>query len=1098
MKDQRGTEQGLRGRFQDTLAQQMHAAVARRVQAKVHDARRDPDRAASRWAFELLQNAHDAGPRPGRKGVAVSFRYAEGVLTFEHDAAAFRMEEVAALLTGGSSKDFASTETTGRFGTGFLVTHALAEKVDAEGVLEEGNALHLFEITLDRAGGEEGILSNMRESEFALDQSRVVRDFDSMPTARLTYAVDDDAVATTGLRALEASLPYLLGSCPQLSRVTVETTQSAREWKVISIEQRTTENLALDQIRVLQAEGDTTTEWRLVRAAVSPEARGRLLVSLRGEAGAWHVVEPRPGPRVFRQQPVFGAPSLASWSVLDGDFDVDQERTQVFVAGKGADPLREAIAAIGPLARVGVAEDWVNAHRIAHLAPISSDQIGEKAGKVWNDLLRDGVAILTELPLIPITGGAVVPAVWTHECDRQADFLEAPTRGPSHHEIWDLAKACTELDPPIATVSAEWSEIASGWAELGADVTFVDLRAIGEAAVPQTERFSDLAVAGPPVDWLAKYLEAVGRAWSAREAVTKGDVDGLLPNQHGDLRGHGDLKLDGGIDDRLKDLSERAGVDIRAQLLDQELRKRVTGLGEDTAFSAVLEVTGDEVTPDDVASDIAAAIDRLLPEEQVIQPDDPSVALSVDFLGYVWEKWGREGRDHAYRVPLVSVDDRSRRPTRNRRLMYPVATWPEPARSFSSAYPPSRVLSDRYSIGVGTTLVGALAQWGIAFNSLHTPGRRERLNERALAAIAFDSDVVAGGTAREVELSQIPLLEPEVLNYVKQSTERARSLLGLVVCHLSEADPSWRGEATLPVKVVAGSIEARVTPSLWLADLLSKPWIAVEDEDSVTHHIPNPELLRDLLDPAWLIENPAGVELLIRHFEMDALDVRLLAAAVDDEARQEVRDELARIVDFTRADPGAIQRLADSAEARERDISRMRSLGLAVQGSVKGALERAGVSVEEIDLGYDYLVSDVRVNEGDESDVSASLDVGEYKLEVKATTTAEAKLTPLQASTASNEPAAFVLCVVDLRDFPGDVHEVEWTPSEVEPRCKLLSGEDLTVEATVRLVEDAETSEVALRNTASLRYAVPAEAWADGIGLEQWVDKAFKRHERGD
>jgi hypothetical protein len=49
-------------------------------------------------------------------------------LIFEHDGAPFTSDELAALLTGGSSKEFESEVTTGRFGTGYLVTHVLAER----------------------------------------------------------------------------------------------------------------------------------------------------------------------------------------------------------------------------------------------------------------------------------------------------------------------------------------------------------------------------------------------------------------------------------------------------------------------------------------------------------------------------------------------------------------------------------------------------------------------------------------------------------------------------------------------------------------------------------------------------------------------------------------------------------------------------------------------------------------------------------------------------------------------------------------------------------------------------------------------------------
>src|SRR6267142_6886534 len=94
--------------FHEVLDQQVQKAIARRIHSKIRDARSDPDRAGRRWPFELIQNAHDAGERQGTLGISLSFQLDNGALEFQHDAAPFEIDDVAALLTGGSSKDFDS------------------------------------------------------------------------------------------------------------------------------------------------------------------------------------------------------------------------------------------------------------------------------------------------------------------------------------------------------------------------------------------------------------------------------------------------------------------------------------------------------------------------------------------------------------------------------------------------------------------------------------------------------------------------------------------------------------------------------------------------------------------------------------------------------------------------------------------------------------------------------------------------------------------------------------------------------------------------------------------------------------------------------
>src|SRR5437764_13868711 len=133
---------------------------ARRILTRVTEARRNPHPAALRWPFELLQNALDSGPRQGRSSVTIRLQCDATKVQFEHDGAPFSLQDLAALLSGGSSKDFESDVTTGRFGTGFLVTHVLAESTVLRGILEVPTGCEEFELSLDRSGDEDAILTN--------------------------------------------------------------------------------------------------------------------------------------------------------------------------------------------------------------------------------------------------------------------------------------------------------------------------------------------------------------------------------------------------------------------------------------------------------------------------------------------------------------------------------------------------------------------------------------------------------------------------------------------------------------------------------------------------------------------------------------------------------------------------------------------------------------------------------------------------------------------------------------------------------------------------------------------------------------------------
>lgn len=1093
MNDASDVGRKLIASFRETFNEQVQKALARRIHAKVRDARSDPDRAAGRWPFELIQNAHDAGARDGRDGISVAFELIDGVLSFEHDAAPFSMADIAALLTGGSSKDFDSQETTGRFGTGFLVTHALSERVQVAGVLDVDGEHRAFEVTLDRPDDEDRILHNIRDSESALGRTLAVADFIRAPTATVKYVVDDNDTALAGLGMLEQALPHLFGTCRRLREIRIRRADREIHWKAAaSSETLNRDGIWIDEVAVCSADGEgKEADWRLVRAATGKTASGRVVLALHRNGDAWIACKPGEVPSVFRQLPLLGGPTLPTWVIIDGEFDVDQERSSVHVVGERGRPLREAFAALGELALMATREGWGSGYRVAQLA-MPTEGLGEAATKVWHEVLSSTAATLARLPLVNTVRAGMLPSVQHDEHDRWVDFLSRPSSGPSHAELWELAATCTEADLPVKSDSEGWSEIAEGWEALGVPIPWLDLKLIGQRASADISNVAELAVDGDPYHWLAQYLDAVGKTWQAT-GITKSHVARLLPDQHGKLRNSGELRRDGGVSDRVKAIADDVGLDIKAQLLAEILLRTLTDRGLHAALYAIRESTGAEFGEDEALRILVRHLAEALPADQpVCDKKRVAATATIALLEHLWSSQGEQAREVAWEVPLLAADGTARRPGHRRLMVPPVSTWPEVARPFAQAYPAGRVLADDYAKApVCETLQEALVAWGIAHRGLLVKDRREELQDRGLRAIAADPEEVTDARLRDAELMQVALLEPEIINYCKQSRERAQALLGLLVRYVGPADKSWRSTVEMSVRTPHGDKQVQLTPSLWLADLRSKPWIPVEDEQDITHHVPNPELLRELVDSSWLEGNRDGADLLVRHFDMDALDVRLLAAARDEQARQRLRDGLARIIAVAGDNPQVIEDLVANAEQRKRDVERMRNLGLAVQESVKLAMEKLGLSVQDVDHGYDFLVTAVNVREDDHEDLSAYFEVGEYKMEVKATPTGEARLTPLQAATSVANPESFVLCVVDLRSFEGDVYQVDWTTADISARCRLVSGQSLPIDETLTFVRNAEKSDVPIRNTIALRYAVRPDLWATGPDLDRWVQATF-------
>src|SRR6185369_7845073 len=183
--------QVLRDEYESGEREQQESNQARHIKNNVDKARKDHQVSGQRWPFELLQNAHDPGPREGLGRVDVAFDWKsteEGAeFSFKHNGAPFLPQDLAALLSGGSNKDYHSEKTTGRYGTGFLMTHVLSTRTEVGGLSKTKEGMERFNVVLNRSGDEESILTNIKECKVDLDKAVRVDDIAHLPSAEFKY-----------------------------------------------------------------------------------------------------------------------------------------------------------------------------------------------------------------------------------------------------------------------------------------------------------------------------------------------------------------------------------------------------------------------------------------------------------------------------------------------------------------------------------------------------------------------------------------------------------------------------------------------------------------------------------------------------------------------------------------------------------------------------------------------------------------------------------------------------------------------------------------------------------------------------------------------
>ncbi|MGQ0659228.1 MAG: sacsin N-terminal ATP-binding-like domain-containing protein [Chromatiales bacterium] len=1057
---------------------------ARHIRSKINDARGSRHDAGVRWPFELLQNALDAGPRPGRDRVEVRLQQNGNEFVFEHDGAFFTLRELAALLSGGSSKEFESEDTTGRFGTGFLVTHVLAPRTTVSGIFTTGEGFERFSLRLDRTGDEDSIVANIAACDAAIRSAGQLPMADGVPSATFVYVTDDTATLNLGMASFRAAVPYLFATCERLGRVTFETESGAQEiWEAGLVTSRTIDDALVHERTLWCRGGDRPAEYRAVRVAATSSPKHGAVAVLRLVEDRYRLQLPRDDfPRVFCRYPIRSSTFLPINAVLDAPFDLDQERRRILLDKEEVKGVfRSSVAAIVPLVRLAYQEGWDDRHWLARTAPSPSSfadkQDDEETGWLTGEM-RSLAEELARLPLVSTRNG-LGASVKATEAKWFAAFVDAHSDGTSMNRLWPLVDDAEDLYPPVAALADAWATIAAGWHELGVQVNQVGLAALAKYVRGDAERVEGLRIRCDKREWIARFLDVVGECWSGHAGVHAELVERMIPNQNGALVPRKDLKRDDGIPDTLKEIADALGCDVRARLTDLTILEIASEQSLQHVESALESAVPATMTEDNVLDECVRLLERQFPNTDRLSDSNRALILaSISLLDYLAQK-GNATAPLAARVPLLARDGTFARASTQRRMMSPIETWDARAQPFHAAYPLDRVLA-------GTNVVPALVGWSIAFPEPFikvTPA--DPIKDDRLRCLAVEGQETDGVQVHPEEFTQIALLH-ELIPRCQERAEAA-SLLGLALSYFAPADTSWRETRVVTGRRSGADVPITVRGALWLADLRARAWVPVRSDEGRTNQvIPTPESLRSLLDPAWLRGNADALDLLGRFFGFDALDLQLLAAP-DDESRQELRDRLARIVELAGATLVEVEAALQVKRKRAQDVARCRELGLEVQAAIKLALEAQNLTVKVVDVGYDFDVSCA-----DLDDAASRFEVGSYFVEVKATTQGDAKLTPKQAATASQRAERYVLCVVDLRGIAEERLDEPWSIEDMLLLARLVPQVGALVQGTWELVEEARTNEVALRNENALRYAVRPEVWEKGCSIREWVAAAFQ------
>jgi len=180
---------------------------------------------SKRWIWELIQNAKDSIVQDqGRETVDIKVIVKDSSIIFKHNGSPFTAEAQMGLLYKYSGKKGNDSESTGRFGTGFLTTHALSKIVSIEGDLyTDDNKTNLcgFSATMYRNGiNAQELLDGVKKMRESMIYTKELNTWTTY-----TYHLETDEnkkALQLGLENFIANITQVMLFCKELATVELD------------------------------------------------------------------------------------------------------------------------------------------------------------------------------------------------------------------------------------------------------------------------------------------------------------------------------------------------------------------------------------------------------------------------------------------------------------------------------------------------------------------------------------------------------------------------------------------------------------------------------------------------------------------------------------------------------------------------------------------------------------------------------------------------------------------------------------------------------------------------------------------------------------
>jgi hypothetical protein len=614
-------------RSQEKSYQRNIATKIYEVMSKLRAGAKSSPTSAKRWVWELIQNAKDVSI-DGKVRVLVDMDLdgEDPHVTFKHNGAAFSPENIRFLIEQVSSKDRTNDEdgrptTTGKFGTGFLTTHLLSERVIIRGVTEGyGFTTRKFKLALDRSGSSlEAIINAVKAAKDSLADLDAQVEYKGYDPSKLNtsfrYDLPDEAgkdVARSGLADLDICLPYTLAFVPKIDSVEYPDREMSLQ---ATDEERVDGEVQFLSVTIADPAGfadPTTSSIAVLSSGLTTIA---IPVKKTGDAVRILPLDPEV-PRLFCDFPLLGTESFPFPVIINNPtFNPTEPRDGIFLTqtdrpvpdiDHNKSIIEEALGLYLLLLDTASENGWENPHLLAAVKP-TQEEI-DKLDEQWykTEILKPIHTTLLQTKIVRTAAGTIAPI---HSADGNHNiFFPSNANKDIRRRIWRCCSTWIPTQLPAKVDMDVWYEII--WPACN-KLTLDQVAMFIEQTDTIDKLAGELSEGTVVYEWLKEFYATL--KFSDAEFLSVVSKRRIFPNQNGTFKKKVELSRGArDIDTELLDILKLLGTDLRNSLLATEI---------DTDLADLAQKDGSVVV-----SQITTAVNKLLVDRNALERHRPATA----------------------------------------------------------------------------------------------------------------------------------------------------------------------------------------------------------------------------------------------------------------------------------------------------------------------------------------------------------------------------------------------------------------------------------------------------------------------------------------